>query len=332
MGIYYHAPQPTQAAARGPIGAQGDQPPRSSIVRMQVAVGSWPRGYEPAQYRSNFSRVSIAPLTLVYGDQPPRRSERRPDYAWYTPNARVQMPVWSTVWDAPVVVSQVPPSLWQQQIWRAWNFEQARVQSLANLAPLTLVYGDQPPLLAKSWQGQYETPYWSVRPTTAAWNVPAPVTGDDPPPKVLPWYTFSNWFEITWSSQHANAVTSLLTIEPVASALPVTGGGSYRPYRYLSLPETYKLRPEYDEEELKRLILEAEDRNREEVELLERKSEELYRKGVALAEIKTSILAMQNELESRVQTQILFDINLKLRLLEIARKKKMALLLLLSAA
>lgn len=199
---------------------------------MQVAVGSWPVGYEPAQYRRNFSRVSIAPLTLVYGDQPPQRSERRPDYTWYTPNARVQMPVRSTAWDATVVVSQVPPSLWQQQIWRAWNSEQARVQPLANLAPLTLVYGDQPPLLAKSWQAlrQYETPYWSVRPATAAWNVPAPVTGDDPPPKVLPWYTFSNWFEITWASQHSSHVTFGSVEEPavVPELDDSAGSGRYR--------------------------------------------------------------------------------------------------------
>ena len=263
MGIYYHAPQPTQAAAHVPIPNQGNQPPRSSIVRMQVAVGSWPIGYEPAQYRRNFSRVSIAPLTLVYGNQPPipsgvnarqinntwprsyevasylgnfsrvkiapltlvygnqpprlSRDERKSIDAWFALDGRVRTPVRSAAWDVTVFVGNVPPSLWQQQIWMAWNREQAPVQRLNNFAPLTFVYGDQPPPLSltalRQVLRQYGAPDWRAQSSasTAAWNIPSSITGDDPPPKVMPWYTFADWFEITWSSQHANAVTSLLT-------------------------------------------------------------------------------------------------------------------------
>lgn len=114
----------------------------------------------------------------------------------------------------------------------------------------------------------------------------------------------------------------------------VTGtGGSYRPYRYLNLTDTdYKLLHEYDEEELKRRILEAEERNKEEIEILTNKSEQLYRAGKSIEEITNTVNVIQRQLEDRIQTQLLFDIKVELRLLEIARNKKMALLLLMSAA
>ena len=114
----------------------------------------------------------------------------------------------------------------------------------------------------------------------------------------------------------------------------VSGGGSWKLYRYLSLPaqEKRKKRNDYDEDELKRLILEAEQRDKEEIEVLEKKSEELYREGVKIAEIKNSIASIQEEMEKRSRKQILFNIELKIKLLEAQRRKNMALLLLMSAA
>ena len=112
----------------------------------------------------------------------------------------------------------------------------------------------------------------------------------------------------------------------------ISSGGSYKPqrYRYLTVPE-YD-RKDYDEEELKRRILEEEERNKEEIELLTRKSEQLYHDGKSIEEITNTVNVIQRQLEERIQTQLLFDIKVELRLLEQARKKKMALLLLMSAA
>lgn len=121
------------------------------------------------------------------------------------------------------------------------------------------------------------------------------------------------------------------TLAYVAGVAYIPSGGSYRPYRYLSLPE-YGKRKDYDEEELKRLVLEAEERNKEEISVLEHKSEQLYREGVKLAEIKSSVISMHRELEKRVNAQLLFDIDLKLKLLETQRRKNMAILLLMAAA
>lgn len=111
-----------------------------------------------------------------------------------------------------------------------------------------------------------------------------------------------------------------------------SGGGSWKPYRYLPIQESYTKSRDYDEEELKRRILEAEESNKEEIDILTRKSEQLYLAGKSIEEITNTVNVIQRQLEDRIQTQLLFDIKVELRLLELARKKKMALLLLMSAA
>ena len=139
----------------------------------------------------------------------------------------------------------------------------------------------------------------------------------------------------SWRLILSNTAPNVATDTTAVSATELsTGGGSVRPYRYLSLPaqEKRKKRNDYDEDELKRLILEAEQRDKEEIEVLEKKSEELYREGVKIAEIKNSIASIQEEMEKRSRKQILFNIELKIKLLEAQRRKNMALLLLMSAA
>lgn len=115
-----------------------------------------------------------------------------------------------------------------------------------------------------------------------------------------------------------------------------TGGGSYRPYRYIPLSDygqrkKRRYQNEYDEEELKRLVVETEELQRNEIQELERKTERLFIQGKSLSEIRESVRKAKKQLEDRINAQILFDIDLELRVLEIERKKKMALLLLMSA-
>ena len=109
-------------------------------------------------------------------------------------------------------------------------------------------------------------------------------------------------------------------------------GGSWKPEKYRYIPYNVNHVKGYDEEELKRLILEAEDRNKEEIELLEKKAEKLYQDGVKLSEIRSAVVSIQTEMERRVNAQLLFDADLKLKLLETQRRKNMALLLLMAAA
>ena len=123
---------------------------------------------------------------------------------------------------------------------------------------------------------------------------------------------------------YTGQAATLTYVSGLAQVVP-SGGGYYRPYRYLPVQNGY------DEEELKRLILAAEEQNREEVDILEDKSVQLYAQGLKLSEIRKTITSIQKEMEMRVNTRILFDINLKLKILENQRRNNMALLLLLAA-
>lgn len=67
--IFRPPPWPQQQRRYVPIPAQGDQPPRSSIVGMMEAVMSWPTGREYQPYQ----RRVTAPIP-AQGDQPPRYS------------------------------------------------------------------------------------------------------------------------------------------------------------------------------------------------------------------------------------------------------------------
>ena len=111
-----------------------------------------------------------------------------------------------------------------------------------------------------------------------------------------------------------------------------TGGGSWKSYRYLPVQEQYKKRKEYDEEELKRLILKAEERNKEEIELLTRKSAQLYNEGLTLSQVREEVNKTKRELEDRIRADLLFDVDVQLKFIEFQRMRKMAMLLLMSAA
>lgn len=139
IGIYRHDPQPTQRRRFVPIPAQGDQPPRRTIaLSMAVILASWPTGLEhpPRQ-----GRRDVVPLTLTYGNQPPRI---RPRFSWYSPESQPQQP--RKLIAATIVVAEHPTfTRLPAALLISWNAEPNRAQYRRGIAPLALVYGDQPP-------------------------------------------------------------------------------------------------------------------------------------------------------------------------------------------
>ena len=164
---------------------------------------------QPAQARTN------APIP-PQGDQPPRlrRLDQRLLWSWFALDGRIPQPARSSAWDMPAAVGQVPLPLPPWQIWRAWQQEQARVPRATVVAPLTLLYGDQPPPLSRAalwhWMQQYGYPIWREQSAarSAAWDILVFIPGDAPPPKIsaAQWQVISSWFQITWPAQHANTV------------------------------------------------------------------------------------------------------------------------------
>src|SRR4051794_8325204 len=85
MGIFYNPPQPPTANNAGtppephaPIGNQGTSVPPSRAkafaVTMAVLVAAWPTDLEPRLQRPSDQQTKTAPLTLAYGQQPPKFS------------------------------------------------------------------------------------------------------------------------------------------------------------------------------------------------------------------------------------------------------------------
>lgn len=181
--IFYPPPQPQQAIPHAPIPAQGDTPPRYSIVTQMETRFLW----EPPPPAPWQKPSTIVALTLTYGNQPPP----------YSIATTMEL---RRLWEPP----DPPPTQWQQAT-AAWNFPPAAVNvpppySIVNLttirqawepAPpmpqqdrryivaLTLAYGQQPPPYSTSlppgaWWATPPAP--QMLPGSAAWNVPAIVT------------------------------------------------------------------------------------------------------------------------------------------------------------
>jgi hypothetical protein len=131
MGWFYPPPPASQGASSStpplphdPIPAQGTSPPplrqAALAVTMVAVLASWPSDLEPRLQRPNAQRTSIAPLTLTYGQQPPRYS------------IAGQMAQIAGIWPTDLEPRLTRPNEQQQKI-----------------APLTLAYGNQrinPPL------------------------------------------------------------------------------------------------------------------------------------------------------------------------------------------
>jgi hypothetical protein len=108
------------------------------------------------------SPVKVVPLTFTYGDQPPPVSGVKQAIisSWVPQDSYPYQAKPSAAPFGVVIVAQPPFTGLQRHILAAWQSEQAAEVQRARAAPLTLVYGDQPPrqskvnerLIIESWQ------------------------------------------------------------------------------------------------------------------------------------------------------------------------------------
>lgn len=260
MGIFYHPPQPTQAAPHVPIPPQGDQPPRKAAaapsalawhgavwtVQRRALSAAWdvpavqagpvPLAARPwviwdTAWQTNpepaLPRRGIAPLTLVYGDAPPvalPAALRAALTQWQdSPNVLPPRPG-VAAWDVPATAEHIPPSLLPLAILIAWQSQQADITTRRGIAPLTLSYGDAPPpkLLSAVWQvlSQWLGPEWRAQAPqpSAAWNIPPPVPGDAPPPRLVQWQVLAKYFDTTWSAQRQSSINAAAEGSPTSTS------------------------------------------------------------------------------------------------------------------
>jgi hypothetical protein len=178
----------------------------------------------------------IVPFTLVYGQQPPTWAAPAIwwpalDWAWQGPGPTAawnmppvvsaftsfgrapvvgavldwtaQGPAPNAAWNVVAAVVSVPPPLRRDPVWTAvldWL-----AQTGQRVAPLALVYGQQPPTLALpvAYWPPLDWPSWTA-PPSAAWNVPVVVVSVVPvfrPPLA--------WVSLDWGAQAPGAVAPL---------------------------------------------------------------------------------------------------------------------------
>jgi hypothetical protein len=260
MGLYFNPPQVVQAAVHAPIAAQGQQPPPfRPIAALMVATSlAWTTPPPvPVQGPRN-----LAPLTLIYGQQPPRITT--------TPSAAIRsiwdaQPNWNAQRAQPVaalasliygqqpppssaarfyaIALGAPPVIWGSQsesenagwnqtpiavaqpapnaalaaaIVAAWNVPGWQAQRAASVAPLTLTYGQQPPIYegaeqianllalpAATWNAQ-------TAPPNAGWNY-IPAATNQPPPVSIAGFMAIRWAwpVDAWSTQRARWLAPL---------------------------------------------------------------------------------------------------------------------------
>lgn len=160
----------------------------------------------------------IAPLTLIYGDQPPRKAALALSallciQAWNPPDPAPQQrrlniaPLTLTYGSKPPIQGALPAV--DQQITRmAWETIPQPTQKRVQIAPLTLVYGNQPPIQGPMppaelaiVRGQWEVA-WTAQsePPSAAWNVAAAAVARVPFARSWLPIVRSSW-DITWGAQ-----------------------------------------------------------------------------------------------------------------------------------
>jgi hypothetical protein len=162
--------------------------------------------------------VVIAPLTLVYGAQPP------PAAGLSSSDITALVASWATTWDAqtapksaawnvPPILVQVPYAVLPQAIRSAWEPPWIQPQRLIAIAPLTLIYGQAPPLRSAivlpnvqaitSWPSDLEprliwpnVPQVKIAPLTLVYGTP-PRPGPPMRPgvygAVLTWHPPEKW-------------------------------------------------------------------------------------------------------------------------------------------
>ena len=200
----------------------GDQPPKWSAAAFYNLRNQWPEPSWPAQ-----SRGPVAPLTLTYGDQPPRYDlarlyNLRAQWSEPTWDAQSRPPIAAPIF-VPSTVNNPPPrnTAALTEVLRQWIVTWD-AQYPPKIAPLTLVYGDQPPpfSLAKiynlrqqwpelDWPAQSESP-------NASWNI----RRDNPPPRnTYGLNEILRQWVVTWDAQ-ARAPTAAWNVPRVDNPPP----------------------------------------------------------------------------------------------------------------
>lgn len=208
-----------------------DNPPIVGSItpaEMSVVKQSWePARPEPPQ------TVKVAPLTLVYGQNPPLDGPlsevelnvlvgQTPGVWWgaqqASPNAS---------WNVPVVSGFLPFTRTPQSVLNAWLPPDNSAQSRGPIAPLTLVYGNQPstrPALSVQQRTAIDAPResWSAQSVApnAGWNVPV-VSAFIPNARQRP-QILASWQE-PWRRENARIYVAPL----IVTASTVTG--KYKP-------------------------------------------------------------------------------------------------------
>jgi len=167
----------------------GDQPPVVSGQRDADVMNSTMVAWLPPDPlpQPNLKRDHTAPLTLVYGDQPPAVSSKLLSIvgAWNPDLQPAQPRPAVAAFSFVVTVPFVPLS---QAIISSWQMEPSRYVQRPLTAPLSLVYGDQPPRysIATTMELVKLNEAW-IPPPPRDPKLTAPLAltyGDQPPPMV----------------------------------------------------------------------------------------------------------------------------------------------------
>jgi hypothetical protein len=144
QGIYRSDPPPQQPTPHVPIPAQGAAPPfgpTQLAVCMSIVLAAW----QPPPPMPRQLPLTVAPLTLNYGQQPPPVQRPNAILASWQPQSYPAQAAPASAWNVPVVVTFVARTTLQPQILSAWQPPWYPAQTAAHVAPLTLTYGQPPP-------------------------------------------------------------------------------------------------------------------------------------------------------------------------------------------
>jgi hypothetical protein len=181
-------PQPAWSSQAAPKSLAWFVPPGSAPYTpypYALIGASWPADLEPRLTRPNDRRQTIVTLTLPTGTSPP------PQPPLAMADLVTIVGSWPTSWDAqssgknaawnvPPLLVSLPYTPLPRLIWQAWEPPWIQPPAPVAVAPLTLVYGAQPPpaaglsssditALVASWATTWDA---QTAPKSAAWNVP----------------------------------------------------------------------------------------------------------------------------------------------------------------
>lgn len=250
MSIWYNDPQPQQRINRLPASAfvVGGIPPKTAVaaaIAMACVLAAHPAEGEPRRIQPFQGRSQIAPLTLTYGQQPPRIDamprvqaqtiriswpedrEPRLQYKNQQPERRYIVAQTLVYGQQPPIVG--PLSVLEMAIVRAsWEppfqyppelewIAAVNIPAVVNNPPYPGAMTLSRPI---AWEAAFRYP--ESEPNSASWNVPAAQNYISP--NATPWWIGAAWREpfpdIQFSGGFAPAVTS--DQPPVCGALSPT--------------------------------------------------------------------------------------------------------------